>query len=242
MKTSESIVNIAAALVRAQGKFPPIIRTKKVEMKSDKGSYSFNYAPLEEILAAVRPALQEEKLMLMQGVEGFTLETTLFHESGEFICYSMELPHAYPTSRAFGSELTFRRRYHVTGVLGIASEEDDDGQHAAKEQEEALRKATAKASATAYNRECFEALTPEHQDHIRTLAANVTALLDEERDTDAYLYIEEQRLDDAEKPALWWLLNSKQRSTIKAASAKHRGETTKTTRAVQKGIAAQPQH
>lgn len=233
MKTSESIKQIAVALVRAQAKFPAIVRSKKAEIKGEKGSYSFMYAPLEEILAAVRPVLLGEGIALMQGVEGFNLETTLLHESGEFITHAMELPHAYPSSRAYGSELTFKRRYSVTAVLGLASEEDDDGQHAEKELEAKRRKEVARASATAFNRECFESLEAKHQDHIRQLAANVVALLDEERDTDAYLYIEEQKLDDAEKPALWWLLNSSQRSAIKAASAAFNGEK-KTTRAAQK--------
>lgn len=218
MTKSESIQSIAAALVRAQGKFPPIIRTKTATITGEKGSYSFNYAPLEEILHTIRPTLQAEGLALMQGVEGFNLVTTLLHTSGEWISHAMEMPKAYTSSRAYGSELSFRRRYSVTSVLGIASEEDDDGQHAERELEAARRRQTAKASATGFNRECFEDLPPKHQDHLRELAANITALLDEERNTDAYLYIEEQKLDDQEKPALWWLLDSKQRSAIKKAS------------------------
>lgn len=233
MKTSESIKQIAAALVKAQANFPAIPRTKTAEIRGDKANYSFKYAPLEDILERVRPVLLAEGIALLQGVEGFSLVTTLLHESGEFISHAMELPHAYPSSRAYGSELTYKRRNSVTAVLGLATEEDDDGQHAERALAAEERKKIARASASAFNKECFESLEPKHQEHIRQLAANVVALLDEERDTDAYLYIEEQKLDDAEKPALWWLLNSGQRSSIKAASSKFNNEK-KSTRAEQK--------
>ena len=130
MRTSECIDKIFPALIRAQGKFPAILRTKIAKIKGDKADYSFNYAPLEEILHVLKPTLQEEELGLMQGVEGFHLVTTIMHASGQWISHWMEMPHAYASPRAFGSELTFRRRYSVTSVLGLASEEDDDGQSA----------------------------------------------------------------------------------------------------------------
>lgn len=226
MQKSESITEIAKALVKAQGEFAPIIKTKEATIKGEKSSFSFKYAPLEEILSTIRPTLQANGLALMQGVQGFDLVTTLLHISGEWISHAMEMPKAYTSSRAYGSELSFRRRYSVTSVLGIAAEEDDDGQHAEKELESLERKQAARNTASAANREAFEALSLKAQDDIRKHAANAVALLDEDRDTDAYLYVEEQKFDGDEKMACWYLLDSSQRSRIKKASAEFRGAKT----------------
>lgn len=221
MKSSESIGNISAALIKARSAFPPILRTKEVVVKGDKGSYTFKYAPLEEILHAIQPHLSENGLTLMQGVEGFNLDTTILHTSGEWITHSMEMPKAYPSPRAFGSELTFRRRYSVTALLNLAAEEDDDGQEAERQLE---KKKIASGSPSAFNRECYEKMNEEEQEFLRGIAASVIAMIDEDRVTEAYCYLEKQKLDDQEKPALWSLLDSKQRSAIKRAGDQWRRE------------------
>lgn len=217
MKTSASILNIVPALINAQGAFPPIVKTKTAEIKGDKANFTFSYAPLDEILHVLKPTLQANGLALIQGVEGFNLETTLFHQSGEWITHSMEMPHNYTNPRAYGSELSYRRRYSVTSVLGVVAEDDDDGQAAERDRLGTGKKKESGASPTSYNRECFEAMTPEEQEFIRKILGNLVALLDEGRNAEAYTYLEKQRLDDKEKPALWSLLDSKKRSAIKKA-------------------------
>jgi predicted Zn-dependent protease len=124
----------------------------------------------------------------------------------------MEMPHAYPSPRAFGSELSFRRRYSVTAVLGLASEEDDDGQAAERE---LAKKKEYGASGAEMCREAFDKLSPEDKEHIKKIGANVVALIEEGRNQEAYAYLEKQLLDADEKPALWSLLTSKQRAAIK---------------------------
>lgn len=221
MKTSESVKNIAPALVRAQGKFAPILRSKTARIKGDKGEYSFNYAPLEEILATLRPTLQEEKLAIMQGVDGFCLVTTLLHESGEWISHSMELPHSYPSPRAFGSELTFRRRYSVTAVLGIASEEDDDGQEAERQLKGKKTDASPQYSAAQEKQKTFDAMPPDEQDFLKKIAANVIAMLDEDREDEAYGYLRNQNLDTDEQLAIQALFDKKQSKRLAEAGKRY---------------------
>lgn len=211
MNRSESVVNIIPALIRAQAKFPAIVKTKKAEIKGDKANYSFLYAPLEEIVHKVRPALQEEKLLLMQGVEGDALVTTLWHESGEWIAHSMNLPKAFATPRAFGSELTYRRRFSVTMLLDLVAEDDDDAMGAEQ------YRGRKTSPLTELKEDAFKALPEDEQEFLRKVAADTTALLDEKRDADAHAFLEHQNLDLEEKLAIWFLFNSKQRSALKAA-------------------------
>ena len=223
MKTSDQIDKIIPALLKAKAAFPLIVKTKTARITGDKANYEFKYAPLEEILHAVNPHLQEAGLMLMQGVDGFSLETTLFHESGQFISHAMEMPHAHASPRAFGSELTFRRRYSVTAVLNLAAEEDDDG---AAAEREAAKKPKARdsmgeipsaATGAAVKKDAFDRMEPKQQEFLRGIAANVIGLLDEKRDDDAHGYLKGQRLDMEEELGLAHLLDSKYRSALKRA-------------------------
>jgi hypothetical protein len=124
--------NLAAALAAAQGAFPPILRTRTVKVQTKTGgSYTFSYAPLDTVLDAVRAALAENGLAITQllgGDEhGPTLRTLLLHESGEQLAAEVPVGASGESPQAFGSAMTYMRRYSLVAMLGIASEEDDDG-------------------------------------------------------------------------------------------------------------------
>lgn len=65
--------------------------------------------------------------------------------------------------------------------------------------------------------DAFEALPEEQKTWLRGLAADVTALAQENRGAEAYGMIEHKHLTMEEKLALWWLLDSKTRSAVKEA-------------------------
>jgi hypothetical protein len=222
MNHSESIVNIAAALVRAQGKFPPILRTKTAEIKSEKANYKFRYAPLDEILRDIRPTMIEEGLALMQGVEGFNLVTTILHSSGEWISHSMDMPHAYPSPRAFGSELSFRRRYSLTAVLGLAPEEDDDGAAA----EADLNKGKKAKSSITPTGGVWESLDIDTQNHLLDIEHRVRTLLKKSDVAGAYAELIADDLDGKEdcKVGLWSRFDSKERRALGDYGDKYREE------------------
>lgn len=120
---------IYAALSKAQAKFPTIPRSKEVLVKSDKGSYKFKYAPLESILEAVRPALAENGLAIFHRIETGernALVAVLAHAGGETIESRMPLSLAGRMQEQ-GSELTYKKRYTLQSVLGVSSDDDDDG-------------------------------------------------------------------------------------------------------------------
>ena len=127
---------LAKALAEAQAEFPVIERGKEVRVQTKNGgSYTFSYAPLEVINAAVRPILGKHGLSVSQllgNIDGKpALRTLLLHADGEQLEDSCPLPvNGDMSAQEFGSLVTYFRRYALVAVLGIATEEDDDGNHA----------------------------------------------------------------------------------------------------------------
>jgi hypothetical protein len=128
MRTSETIVKLAAALVEAQAQWPAI-------GKSADG-YGYKYAPLDRVIAAVRPVLASNGLSFVQmpGVsepDEIVLTSMLLHSSGEYIEDTMTIPvpkvGKANVAQCYGAGLTYARRYSLESMLGIASSEDIDG-------------------------------------------------------------------------------------------------------------------
>lgn len=122
---------LAAALAKAQGEFPDIERSRTVTVRSDKGSYTFDYAPLDAILRAVRPSLAKHGLALYHRVEtrpgDITVSAILAHESGEEETCPISYPFEYAKVQQLGSLITYLKRYGTEAILGICAEQDDDG-------------------------------------------------------------------------------------------------------------------
>ena len=130
--SSPGIGAICASLAKAQATFEDIKRTRTVRVSiAGGGAYSFNYAPLDVVLSAVRKALAENGLSVTQSLKGgagapLTVRTLLMHSSGEWLGSS--LSHPMPgRAQEVGSAITYLRRYALVSLLGVASEEDDDG-------------------------------------------------------------------------------------------------------------------
>jgi hypothetical protein len=121
---------IARALAKAQGAFKPITRDKTVTVRTKAGgTYSFSYAPLETILREVQPALSAEGLALTQSVlkceDGEYLETALYLGYHALTNHTkIIVGDAGP--QAYGSALTYARRYGITLLLCVCADDDDD--------------------------------------------------------------------------------------------------------------------
>lgn len=126
---SEKIDLISIALMNFQSECPPIIKTKK----GGGGTKVYKYAPLESILAIVTPIMKKNGLVASQSTQqvegGFALNTLLMHISGQWLDSNLPLDTS-GTEQEKGSSQTYNRRYGLCGLLGIASEDDDDGQSA----------------------------------------------------------------------------------------------------------------
>lgn len=132
---SEQINELAAALAKAQGQFPKVRKSKtaNVKHKNGGGEHSYSYADLADVLEAVRKPLSETGLALLQLIEPaerhLFLRTQLLHTSGQFLDSVYPLP-AGLDAQGMGSAITYARRYTISAMLGIAAEDDDDGQGA----------------------------------------------------------------------------------------------------------------
>ena len=120
-----------AAIAKAQGEFPPIPKDKTAKA----GSYSYDYADLASILGLVRPVLSKHGLALIQRLEnpsggGPSIRTELRHADGGVIAASFPLGE-WQTPQQLGSMVTYIRRYATVAILGIATEDDLDGQNVA---------------------------------------------------------------------------------------------------------------
>lgn len=117
---------IAEALSRAQAEFASIRRerTVTVTMKSG-GKYTFAYAPLEVILRATSPALAKHGLALTQAVVEDCVETTLMHSTGS-LSNRVKIINQDGGAQAYGSALTYARRYGITLLLCVCADDDDD--------------------------------------------------------------------------------------------------------------------
>lgn len=127
--TPEQLAALYGALARAQAKFNPIHRSKNVTIKSDKGAYSFAYAPLEDLLAATRQALAEEGLAVLTpaGRTGGApcVRTILSHQDGARLIATFEFQ-PLPDIKQLAGQFTYLRRYGYSALLNLASDDDAD--------------------------------------------------------------------------------------------------------------------
>lgn len=136
MTTSESIDQVATALIKAQADFPIIPKNQTAKIRTKSGyEYSYRYSDLNDTIQAVKNALANAKLAITQGLgmsEGkASITTLLIHESGQYFKTVMEVTIDEDMKgnamQRLGSSITYGRRYALSAILGIASEEDDDG-------------------------------------------------------------------------------------------------------------------
>lgn len=150
--------SLAEALAKAQAEFGTISRSKTVlvRMKSG-GQYKFSYAPLEAILRATMPALNKYGFGLVQAIENDSVVTHLHHAAGSY-SNTVKIMVVDSGPQAYGSAITYARRYGVTLLLGVCADDDDDGNAAegneAEEQErtahDAKRELEAKLLASSF--------------------------------------------------------------------------------------------
>jgi len=137
LHSSDTVVDIITALCAAQSAFGVVAkdRTANVEMRGG-GSYKYSYATLASVIAAVRPALNAQGIALVQSANILNTErsvllqvdTRFLHTSGQWIGSVLRLPLGDATPQGMGSLLTYLRRYGLSALAGVASEDDDDGQ------------------------------------------------------------------------------------------------------------------
>ena len=126
MNKSEIIKELSTALSKFQGE------VKNPANTANNPFFKSKYAPLNDVLNLVRPILSKHGLSVVQAPSGdgenIIVTTTLLHSSGEYIEFPpLVLKADKPTAQGAGSAITYARRYALSAILGISSEDDDDG-------------------------------------------------------------------------------------------------------------------
>lgn len=129
---SSEINELAKALSKFQGEVGSIPKTKaaKILMKSG-GTYSYSYADLAGIWDGTRKCLSKNGLSLAQLYSEtdkcLQLVTLLTHESGQWLKSILNIPTQGLKIQEIGSSMTYNRRYAHAAILGLATDDDDDG-------------------------------------------------------------------------------------------------------------------
>lgn len=138
-----STAKLAEALAKAQGEIKAPLKRRKVDFTNKTGvRVKYNYADLADVIECIREPLAKNGLSITHQLEyldsgrgaWYGLTTRLNHASGEYLTCWYPLPDPVDKeikAQEFGSALTYARRYSLSSLLGIASEEDDDAEEAA---------------------------------------------------------------------------------------------------------------
>ncbi len=129
MNHSETIGKLAEALSRAQAEM------HAAKFNAVNPFLKNNYADLGSIIDTAKPTLGKYGLAVTQHPfndgDRVGVETVLTHASGEWISSSLSLPLAEEKGKSgaqvAGSIITYLRRYTLSAVLGMYSDEDTDG-------------------------------------------------------------------------------------------------------------------
>jgi hypothetical protein len=122
---------LEAALCAAQGEFDRIAKDKLAKVRSQKtgAEFTYHFADLADVLAAVTPALVKYGILQLQRLEvreGQQMLITELRGYGAVIASEMILPLAGLDPQSCGKIITYYRRYALQALLGVAAERDDD--------------------------------------------------------------------------------------------------------------------
>lgn len=121
---SEFIKELATALSKFQSEI------KAVKKDGENPFFKSKFATLDNIIANVSGVLGKNGLSFSQFPDGQGLTTILMHSSGEWIMANFTMIPKDNSPQAYGSMLSYSRRYALSAILGLATEEDDDGNSA----------------------------------------------------------------------------------------------------------------
>lgn len=123
---SEQLDQLAAALAKAQGEM------RHAERDSENPHLRNRYADLASVIDACRTALSAHGLSWVQlpaiTERGHVLRTRLMHASGQWIESEIPVLTQRQGPQEYGSALTYARRQSLAAMVGVAPDNDDDGE------------------------------------------------------------------------------------------------------------------
>jgi len=127
---NETQKNIISAVVKAQ------LKIKAPKKTGKNPQFKNSYATYDNIMDSVRVPLAEEGITVWHGATAENgreyLITRLLHVSGESLETLFPMIYEKNTSQGIASANTYAKRQGVCNILGLAGDDDDDGNEASK--------------------------------------------------------------------------------------------------------------
>jgi hypothetical protein len=131
MYGSESRELLYTAMAKAQGELSPAPKS------SINPHFKSRYADLATCMEAARPVLAKYDLFVSQAIstsietQTVAVTTTIGHKSGQWMASTVECkPARGLLPQEVGTAATYLRRYAFSAMIGLITEEDDDGNKA----------------------------------------------------------------------------------------------------------------
>ena len=130
MKKSETIIELSKAFAKMQMELEQPLKN------ANNPFFKSKYVPLENVVDSITQAANKHGLSFTQFPSSdengnVTVGTMVMHESGEWIEYDpICLKPVKNDPQAVGSAITYAKRYALSAIFGITSDNDDDGNEA----------------------------------------------------------------------------------------------------------------
>ncbi|HGC9219674.1 TPA: ERF family protein [Streptococcus agalactiae] len=133
MRKSESITEYAKAFCKAQ------LEVKQPLKDKDNPFFKSKYVPLENVTEAITTAFANNGISFSQDPTTNTengyidVATLVMHTSGEWVEYGpLSVKPTKNDVQGAGSAITYAKRYALSAIFGITSDQDDDGNEDSK--------------------------------------------------------------------------------------------------------------
>jgi len=128
--------DLAAALAKAQLTIKSALKDTKGQIGQNR---NYKYADLTSVWDACRSSLSENGIAVIQKTDfdgsAMWVETVLLHSSGDMMSGRFPLRPTQETPQAYGSALTYARRYSLASMVGVVTEDDDGSEASGNRQE-----------------------------------------------------------------------------------------------------------
>lgn len=135
MKTTDSLI---IALVKAQQEIDHVVQD------GNNPFFKSDYATLKEVIDSVKKPLNDNGILLQQVSHdcenGACIETLFYGHGGAISTGKVTIPAAKHDPQAYGSALSYAKRYSLLMACGVATKKEDDDAEAAMQRNKSVAK------------------------------------------------------------------------------------------------------
>ena len=140
MKKSETLTEFSKAFAKTQQEM------KQPLKDANNPFFKSKYVPLENVVEAITESASKNGLSFTQFPSSdedgnVTVGTLVMHSSGEWIEYDpIKMKPVKNDPLSIGSAITYAKRYALSAIFGITSDQDDDGNEATQTKKQQPKK------------------------------------------------------------------------------------------------------